>query len=116
MRLGRWMGKADAQTVRSFAFESSLRLPQTTKNSAAVGTISRLLIRGAAALLAKRQASEYWCSSHYAAGGFTHVFHMFDYLTEGRLDWQPSPMSTIASLSAICVSPTDGESRVCATN
>ena len=49
---------------------------------------------------------------HYAAGGFTHVFHMFDYLTEGRLDWQPSPMSTIASLSAICVSPTDGESRL----
>ena len=72
---------------------------------------------GAAALLAKAAGQRVLVlERHYAAGGFTHVFHMFDYLTEGRLDWQPSPMSTIASLSAICVSPTDGESRVCATN
>ena len=72
---------------------------------------------GAAALLAKVANQRVLVlERHYRAGGFTHVFHrpgfewdvgvhyigqvhehgsqpraLFDYLTEGRLDWQPMP-------------------------
>src|SRR5688572_893573 len=72
---------------------------------------------GAAALLAKAAGQRVLVlERHYAAGGFTHVFHrpgfewdvglhyvgqvheagssvraLFEYLTEGRLDWEPMP-------------------------
>ena len=97
---------------------------------------------GAAALLAKAAGQRVLVlERHYSAGGLTHVFHrpgfewdvglhyvgqvheagsavraLFEYLTEGRLDWEPMPdvydRVVIGDLRFDYVRG----SRVCATN